>query len=379
MDTTVRLNKYLAVNGIASRRHADRLIADGDVMVNGEIVTELGLKIDPETTRVEVDGVVLKPHGEHKRYYLLNKPKGVVCTNEIRETRRRAIDLIGDRQRGRIFTVGRLDEDTEGLIILTNDGEFANKIAHPRHGIAKTYQVHVKGRVEDASLERLREGVRLSDYRARFRDVRLAQRSEKGSLVYVTLEEGRNREVRRAFVALGHDVLALARVQVGPLHDRKLRVGQWRPLLREEIDALVSEEARHAPQVYTAPKRRMASTGRRGASAVHARKRAAGGRLGQQRAEQRETDQRREALRRAGQGAGQRSDEPEQREGPLRGGQNRAGQNHTGQRRGEHTGPEGAGEQRPRQQRPGQQRPEQSRPGQSRPGQSRPKSQRGRR
>lgn len=119
---TIRLNRYLALNGIASRRHADRLIEEGGVMVDGEIVTELGIKIDPARQRVEVDGVVLRPEGEQRRYYLLNKPEGVVCTSDPRENRPRAVDLIADRRKGRIYTVGRLDEDTTGLVILTNDG-----------------------------------------------------------------------------------------------------------------------------------------------------------------------------------------------------------------------------------------------------------------
>lgn len=276
----IRLNKYLAQNGIASRRHADKLIEEGHVMVDGDVVMTLGMKVDPETQRVEVNGVVLKPGGDFKRYYLLNKPKGVVCTNEIRETRRRAIDLIEDRKKGRIFTVGRLDEDTEGLVILTNDGEFANKIAHPRHGISKTYQVTVRGYVTDHAVERLRKGVRLAEFWARFRDVRIGKRGDKGSVVYVTLEEGRNREVRRAFAAIEFPVITLTRVQIGPLVDRKLRVGQWRPLLRGEIKALMADDAKDAEQIYVAPRRRVKTRGRSGRAAAHARMRAAAGRSG---------------------------------------------------------------------------------------------------
>ena len=153
----VRLNKFLADHGIASRRASDELIAGGKVCVDGEVVTELGTKVDPERQQVEVDGVVLKP-ARRRRYYLLNKPKGVVCTNDRREARPRAIDLIGDPDKGRIYTVGRLDEQSEGLIVLTNDGEFANLIAHPRHGVPKTYRVRVRGKVDREAMEKLRKG-----------------------------------------------------------------------------------------------------------------------------------------------------------------------------------------------------------------------------
>jgi 23S rRNA pseudouridine2605 synthase len=136
---TVRLNKYLADHGIASRRKCDELIAKGKVTVDGAICTELGTKIDPAAQEIDVDGVVLRPERTEPRYYLLHKPRGVVCTNERREARMRAIDLITDPSKGRIYTVGRLDEESTGLILLTNDGEFANRIAHPRYGVTKTY------------------------------------------------------------------------------------------------------------------------------------------------------------------------------------------------------------------------------------------------
>src|SRR5262245_2243658 len=151
----VRLNKFLADHGVASRRASDELIASGKVTVDGESVTELGLKVDPERQRVEIDGYVLKPADARKRYYLLNKPRGVVCTNEARETRPRAVDLVTDPRKGRIYTIGRLDEDSEGLILLTNDGEFANRIMHPRYGVPKTYLVKVRGEIDDAALQKV--------------------------------------------------------------------------------------------------------------------------------------------------------------------------------------------------------------------------------
>ena len=148
-------------------------------MVDGHIVTTLGTKIDPFSQRVEIDGVVLKPEGVSSRYYLLNKPTGVLCTSDPREGRRRAIDMITDRKAGRIFTVGRLDEDSSGLILLTNDGEFANLVAHPRYGVPKLYKVVVRGRVEDEDVAKARKGVRLSDGSASFESVTVRKRGPR--------------------------------------------------------------------------------------------------------------------------------------------------------------------------------------------------------
>ncbi len=251
-DGRTRLNVYLARNGIASRRKADEMIASGEVLVDGEIVTELGTRIDPVSQRVEVNGVVLKPEGERHRYYLLNKPEGVVCTNDPREARPRAIDLIGDRRKGRIYTVGRLDEDSEGLVILTNDGEFANRVSHPRYGILKTYRVQVRGRVDDATLAKLREGIRLSDFRSHFERVKVLRATDERSLLLITLQEGRNREIRRVFAKLGLPVHRLRRMEIGNLTERGLRIGAWRPLSRDEIEGLLE----FSPAGGQAPKHR---------------------------------------------------------------------------------------------------------------------------
>lgn len=234
----IRLNRYLALNGIASRRRADEMIQEGEVMVDDEIVTELGTKIDPTLHRVEVDGVVLKPEGERKRYYLLNKPSGVVCTNDRRENRPRAVDLIADRKKGRIYTVGRLDEDTVGIVILTNDGDFAYRLSHPRYGIRKVYRVTVHGEITEEDLAKLRAGVRLSDFRSHFEKVWLKKKSKMRSTLLLTLTEGRNREIRRVFAHLGYPVRDLRRCEYGSLSDRGLKVGHWRPLTREEVAEL---------------------------------------------------------------------------------------------------------------------------------------------
>lgn len=260
----VRLNKYLAERGVASRRRCDELIAGGLVMVDDEVVTVLGTRIDPSTAKVEVDGVVLRPQAE-RRYYLLNKPRGVVCTNEVREARPRAIDLIDDPERGRIYTVGRLDEESEGLILLTSDGEFAQRVAHPRYGVTKTYLVKLRGRVEGEDIERLRRGVHLAEGRTGGARVRVIKRSNQWTQMQVTLSEGRNREIRRIFAAVGHKVQGLKRVAIGELTDRRLKPGQWRPLLRSEVRELVRVTA-PGGEVEEAPQRearRPASQGHR--------------------------------------------------------------------------------------------------------------------
>ncbi len=247
--STVRLNKYLASHGIGSRRRCDELIAKGGVMIDGEIIVEMGTQVDPHRHRVEVDGVVLKPERLRQRYYLLNKPSGVVCTNDERESRPRAVDLIGDPRKGRIFTVGRLDEETVGVVLLTNDGDFANRIMHPRYGVPKTYLVKLAGKVGDGDIERLRAGVWISEGKTAGARIRVQQRTVNQTRLFVTLQEGKNREVRRMFAGLGYKLLDLKRVRIGSLTDRGLKPGHWRPLTRTEVSELLA---------WTDPKQREA-------------------------------------------------------------------------------------------------------------------------
>jgi 23S rRNA pseudouridine2605 synthase len=243
-DGLVRLNKFIADHGVASRRKSDELIVGGQVTVDGEIVTELGTRIDPDTQRVEVHGIVLGQEGGRRRYYLLNKPRGVVCTNEPRELRPRAIDLIKDKAAGRIYTVGRLDERTSGVVILTNDGEFANRIMHPRYVVPKTYKVKVQGRITDQALRRAREGVWLAEGRTSGARILVKSRREMTSTLEVTITEGKNRELRRIFASVGHKVVDLQRIRIGPISDRGLKVGHWRPLASKEIRALLEASER---------------------------------------------------------------------------------------------------------------------------------------
>jgi len=236
----VRLNKLLAENGIASRRRADQLIAGGEVMVDGNIVTELGTKVDPTVQRVEWDGVILRAGGELLRYYLLNKPTGVVCTNDEKELRRRAWDMITDPEKGRIYPVGRLDVDSSGLIILTNDGEFTHKVTHPSFGIEKTYNVQIPGSVDDRDLERIRKGLHLSEGRTAGARIAVMSRNDHVTRIQITLTEGKNREVRRVFARFGYKVKELHRVAIGPLKDRGLSIGHWRQLGAEEVAEILA-------------------------------------------------------------------------------------------------------------------------------------------
>ncbi|MFT5284374.1 MAG: 23S rRNA pseudouridine2605 synthase [Planctomycetota bacterium] len=234
----IRLNKYMADHGIASRRRCDELITEGKVMIDGEIITQLGTIVDPEAQRVEIDGCILKPDKVNRRYYLLNKPAGVVCTNERRESKLRAIDMVTDRNKGRIYTVGRLDEDTVGLVILTSDGDFANLVMHPRYGVSKTYMVKIIGQIDDESLMKIRGGIFLSDGKTAGARVLVKKRSARQSTLLVTLHEGKNREVRRIFARFGWKVSALKRIRIGELTDRGLKVGHWRALKSSEVKIL---------------------------------------------------------------------------------------------------------------------------------------------
>lgn len=238
--TLVRLNKYLADHGIASRRKCDELIVGGQVTIDGDVTTELGRKIDPTRHTVEIDGFILKPQGLRRRYYLLNKPSGVVCTNEPRETRPRAVDLITDARKGRIYTVGRLDEESKGLILLTNDGDFANRIMHPRYGVEKTYLVRVAGKIDDDALTKIREGVHLSEGRTAGARILVNKRLRDQSTLTLTLREGMNREIRRSFAHVGYKVIDLRRTRIGPLSERGIKIGRWRELTREEVAALLA-------------------------------------------------------------------------------------------------------------------------------------------
>jgi 23S rRNA pseudouridine2605 synthase len=225
-----RLQKVLARVGIASRRACEELIAEGRVKVNGEVAV-LGRRVDADHDRVELDGVPIgvAPDLVH---YLLNKPAGVVTTASDPQGRPTVVGLVPDTPR--VFPIGRLDAETEGLLILTNDGALAQHLAHPRHGVEKEYLAEVRGRPSAGAVRRLREGVELDDGLTAPAKVSLLG----PNLLRIVIHEGRNRQVRRMCEEVGHPVLRLVRSRIGPLTDRSLRPGRWRSLSQGEVRAL---------------------------------------------------------------------------------------------------------------------------------------------
>ncbi len=239
-SSEVRLQKALANAGVASRRACEALISGGRVAVNDEIVWELGSRIDPAVDTVRVDGVVVQLDTS-KRYFMLNKPRGVVSTMSDEQGRPDLRDFT-DRIEERVYNVGRLDTDTSGLLILTNDGDLAHHLAHPKFGVSKTYIAKVRGSVTPAVIQRLKEGVDLADGPIRADAAKLLPGGdERGrSLVELTLHSGRNRIVRRMLAEVGHPVEELVRRSFGPLHLGTLRLGQMRELSSAERGALLS-------------------------------------------------------------------------------------------------------------------------------------------
>ena len=259
----IRLQKILAQAGVASRRAAERLIEEGRVSVNGRTVREMGVKADPIADDIRVDGRRLRAPERH-RYILLNKPAGVVTTRSDPQRRQTVIDLLhGVREY--VYPVGRLDYDSEGLLLLTNDGDLAARLTHPRHEVERTYEAYVAGTPDEEAMERLRRGIPLDGKRTMPAEVKLLSRAvlhkaaphkaglhkavagEKrtsdrraNGVLLITIREGRNRQVRRMCEAVGHPVRKLRRVRIGPITDRRLRVGEWRELTRQEVKKLKS-------------------------------------------------------------------------------------------------------------------------------------------
>ena len=225
----------MAAAGIGSRRECEELITAGRVEVDRKTITELGTRVDPAKQRISVDGTALPK--VKLVYYALNKPTGVVSTNRDPSGRPRVIDLVPERG-ARLFPVGRLDFNSEGLILVTNDGELANRLTHPRYGIEKTYRVQVAGRPEHKVLARLRRGVRLAEAVCRIENIRIKSHYKESTNLEMVLREGRNREIRRVLAKLGHKVLRLTRIAVGPVRLGKLPPGESRPLSRQELKTL---------------------------------------------------------------------------------------------------------------------------------------------
>ncbi|MDB5097274.1 MAG: RsuA [Cyanobacteria bacterium RYN_339] len=230
-----RLQKILAAAGIASRRHSEALITAGRVKVNGEVVTALGAKADADTDKIEVDGRLVSV-APIRSYYLLNKPRGYLSTCFDPQGRKTVLELVPFTPG--LHPVGRLDRDTSGLLILTNDGAFTEDLTHPRHGVPKTYLAEVKGRPDTPAVERLRTGVRLEGGTTLPARVEVVDRRKDTTVLAITIREGRNRQVRRMAEAVGFPVIRLERAAIGDLTVGELPPGQFRPLTDGEVASL---------------------------------------------------------------------------------------------------------------------------------------------
>jgi len=230
-----RLQKVLAAAGLGSRRECEVLIEQGRVMVDGRVVTRLGTRVDPTRQKIQLDGETIR--AERPVYYLLNKPKGILTTNYDPNGRARVLDLMKAVPQ-RLFSVGRLDRESEGLLLLTNDGDLSNRLAHPRYGVPKTYIVQVAGRPRPEDLSKLRKGIHLAEGKITVDRVRPLGSHGRSTKLEIVLSEGRNREIRRMLARLGHKVLRLTRTAIGPVTDRGLRPGEYRKLRPDEVETL---------------------------------------------------------------------------------------------------------------------------------------------
>ena len=233
--TLVRLQKFLASAGIGSRRRCEEFILAHRVTVDGKPVHKLGTCIDPARQKIRLDGELVRT--EPKRYYLLNKPTGYVCTNRDPAGRPRAIDLVSQQQH-RLFTVGRLDEHSRGLILVTNDGELSNRLAHPRYGVERRYHVQVVGKPTNETLDTLKKGIYLAGGKFRIKRIRRLKTKGQSTFLELILTEGQNREIRRLLAKSGHKVISLQRVGFGPLNLGRLAEGKYRPLRSKELKDL---------------------------------------------------------------------------------------------------------------------------------------------
>lgn len=231
-----RLQKYMARCGVASRRKSEELIAEKRVSINGSIVSEV-VMIDEEVDVVRVDGEIIKPE-ERKVYIILNKPFGIITSVKDQFDRKTVTDIIDIKER--IYPVGRLDYDTTGLIILTNDGDIAFKLTHPSHEIQKVYRAKIVGVPNHEEIEKFKNGIKIDDYITSYSDIRLLNRDGENCIVDITIHEGKNRQVRRMCDAINHPVIELQRIRMGDISLNNLEVGEWRELSLEEVEYLKS-------------------------------------------------------------------------------------------------------------------------------------------
>lgn len=261
-----RLQRALASAGLGSRRDCEALIEEGRVEVDGKVVTQLGTKVNPRKQKIRVDGNPVK--FSRLQYFAVNKPPGVVSTSSDPSGRMRVIDLIKTNER--VYNVGRLDKSSEGLILVTNDGDLANYLTHPRYGVQKIYLVQVAGSPEVSELKKLQRGVYLAEGLAKVVGAKIKKRSKESTWLEITLEEGRNREIRRLLASIGHKVLRLRRVAIGTLRLGELPLGAHRRLEKHEVQGLWYSTARQKSSEKTSQHRRSKSPANKGQAAKRA-------------------------------------------------------------------------------------------------------------
>ena len=232
----IRINKFLAELGVGSRRAIDKMIEEKRIKVNG-VLAESGIKVD-KSDKISVNGKLLEFEKKKKVYFMLNKPKRVLSTAKDERGRKTVVDLIDTKER--IFPIGRLDYDTEGLLLLTNDGEIFNKVIHPRTEVYKTYLVEARGNINMTTLNKLKRGVMLDDKMTLPAKAKILLADERHTELHFAIKEGRNRQVRRMFESVGHPVINLKRIMLGELNLEGLEVGEYRPLTKKEINYLYS-------------------------------------------------------------------------------------------------------------------------------------------
>ena len=262
-----RLQKLIAAAGIASRRHAEELIAEGEVTVNGEVVREPGTKADPERDHIKVRGRLINPLLKERKkvYVLLNKPRGYLTSLSDPEGRPLVTELV-PKSLGRLHPVGRLDFNTEGLLLLTNDGELTNYVTAARNRVAKVYEAKVKGVPAEQSIERLRRGLTLEDgTRTAPAEITLTGETDTNAWYKVVLHEGRNQQIRRMFDSVGHSVIKLRRVRIGHLKDEGMRIGEFRLLAPEEVARFTGKAKKKAPGAGGAAKKAGGKAGKQAA------------------------------------------------------------------------------------------------------------------
>lgn len=258
-----RLQRLLAAAGFGSRRQCEILIEEGRVEVDGEIVSQLGTTVDPKTCKVRVDGVALRQ--QKLVYYAVNKPTGFLSTNADPRGRQRVIDLVPDNER--VFPVGRLDQSSQGLMLLTNDGDLAQQLAHPRFGIRKVYRVTVAGKIDPETMRNMRKGIYISDGFVRVEGAKILKARSRATELEITLREGKNREIRRILARLGHKVQVLRRIAIGPLRLGDMPPGAYRTLTRDEVNRLrmaVEHSREEVLDEGERPRRNVKSAGKRG-------------------------------------------------------------------------------------------------------------------